>query len=207
MRPHEPGVSGGRTEKVAGLVLAAGSSTRMGRNKMLLPVEGEPLVARAARRASEAGLDPVVVVVGHEAEEVRTLLDLSTCDAVLNPDHEQGIQTSVRAGVDALGEDVGALVVILADMPSVTDEMIATVVRHYRAGAAPLVVSLYGTVNAPPVLYDRALFGELRAMNAGCGKEVVRRHEGEAEMITWPEESLRGIDAPEDYEGWAGASA
>lgn len=185
--------------KVAGLVLAAGASTRMGRNKMLLPIDGEPLAVRAAGRALAAGLEPVIVVTGHESDKVEELLRETPCRPVLNSDHEKGIQTSVRVGVDALEDDVGALIVILADMPLVTAEMLRSLVRRYRDASAPLVVSLYGTVNAPPVLYDHSLFGELRTMDKGCGKEVVRRHEGKAEMVEWPEEALRDIDVPQDY--------
>jgi molybdenum cofactor cytidylyltransferase len=91
--------------------------------------------------------------------------------------------------------------VILADMPFVTADMIRAVADRYRAGDAPLVVSEYGDVNAPPTLYDRALFGELLASTGeGCGKQVVRRHQAEAAVVAWPEAALFDVDAPEDYE-------
>lgn len=186
---------------VAGIVLAAGSSTRMGRNKMLLEVGGQPLVRRAVMAAVEAGLAPVLVVLGHDAERVREAIAGLPCLPVLNPDHAQGVRFSMQAGVRALPEGVGAAVVLLADMPFVTADMIRAVADRYRAQRPSLVVSEYGDVNAPPTLYDRALFPELLAMDGeGCGKQVVRRHKHEAAVVAWPEEALADVDVPEDYE-------
>jgi molybdenum cofactor cytidylyltransferase len=192
-----------RTGTVAGVVLAAGSSTRMGKNKLLFDLEGEPMVRSVVRRAAAAGLDPVVVVLGYEAELVRRELDglMPPCLIVVNPDYARGINFSLKAGIAALPATAGAAVVILADMPFVTAEMIATLVTRYRAGDAPLVISDYEGVNAPPMLYDRALFEELRAMEGeGCGRQVVRRHRTEAVVVGWPAAALTDLDAPSDYE-------
>jgi molybdenum cofactor cytidylyltransferase len=187
--------------RVAAIVLAAGASTRMGRNKLLLDVAGESLVRRAVRAAIEGGVDEVVVVLGHDEQRVRAELDGLACVPVVNPDHAEGAGTSVRTGVRrAAGAD--ALMVVLADMPFVTAEMIATLARRYRASRAPLVVSHYGDVQAPPTLYDRALFEELLAIpGERCAKQVVKRHEAEAEVVTWPAAALRDIDVPADYDG------
>jgi molybdenum cofactor cytidylyltransferase len=187
--------------RVAGIVLAAGSSTRMGRNKMLLEVGGQPLVRRAVRAALDAGLDPVLVVLGHEAERAREAIAGLPCRAVLNPDHAQGVRVSMQAGVRALPEGAQAAVIILADMPFVSADMIRTVADRYRERRPPLVVSEYGDVNAPPTLYDRALFGELLASTGeGCGKHVVKQHKSEAVVVPWPETALADVDLPEDYE-------
>jgi molybdenum cofactor cytidylyltransferase len=98
-------------------------------------------------------------------------------------------------------ERADALVVVLADMPFVTAEMIAALVERYRATRAPLVVSHYGDVQAPPTLYDRALFAELLQIpGERCAKQVVRRHEPEAVVVDWPAAALRDIDVPADYE-------
>jgi molybdenum cofactor cytidylyltransferase len=186
--------------RVVGLVLAAGSSTRMGRNKLLLDLDGEPVVRRAVRAGLEAGLDEVVAVLGHEAERVEEVLAGLRCRTVLNPDHAQGVRLSLQTGVRAVAEEAGAVVVILADMPFVTAPMIRTVVERYRSGSAPLVVSEYGDVNAPPTLYDRVLFPELLTMTGeGCGKQVVRRHREQAAVVHWPEAALSDIDVPDDY--------
>lgn len=186
---------------VAGVVLAAGSSTRMGRNKLLLELDGEPLVRRSVRRALDAGLEPVTVVLGFEADRVAAALDGLPCRCVVNPRHDGGINTSVGVGIGAVPETAGAAVVMLADMPHVTTAMIGEVVARYRAGGAPLVVSLYDGVHAPPTLYDRALFPEFTgARGEGCGRRVVRAHWDAAAFVAWPAGALQDIDRPEDYE-------
>ncbi len=186
---------------VAGVVLAAGSSTRMGQNKLLLRVDGETLVARAARRAGVGGLDPIVVVLGHEAERVARALAGIRCRPVFNPDHASGQASSFRAGIAAVPDAAPAAVILLADMPHVTAEMIAALVARYRTAGAPLVISEYGGVHAPPTLYDRTLFDEIGAMSGdGCGRQIVHRHRHEAEVVTCPAEGLADLDEPEDLE-------
>ena len=91
-------------DQVAGVVLAAGLSTRMGRNKLLLEVGGEPVVGRAVRSARDAGLDPVLVVVGHEADRVRAAIADLPVTTVTNPEPARGIHTSLRVGFQALAE-------------------------------------------------------------------------------------------------------
>ena len=190
-----------RSGAVAGVVLAAGSSIRMGRNKLFFELDGETLLRRVVRRAIGAGLDPVIVVVGHEAERARAELVELPCTPVDNPDHAQGINRSLRTGISHVPERAHAAVVMLADMPFVTSAMVAGLVTRYRTSTAPLVISAYGDVNAPPMLYDRALFSELRQMSGeGCGRQVVRRHRDEAIAVSWPEAALRDIDVPADYE-------
>jgi molybdenum cofactor cytidylyltransferase len=174
----------------------------MGRNKLLLELDGETVVARAVRAASAAGLAPVVVVLGHESERVLAAIAGLTCVPIVNPLFAAGKGTSLQAGVAEVssGSDAGAVVVMLADMPFVTKDMLAAVAARHRDSAAPMVVSRYGEINAPPMLYARSLFAELLALpGEACGKEMIRRHRGEAEIIAWPEEALADIDSPADY--------
>jgi len=193
-----------RTEspRVVAVVLAAGSSTRMGRNKLLLELGGETVVRRAVRAAVGAGVHEVIVVLGHEEPRVRAELEGLPCTPVVNSDHAEGAGTSVRTGIRQVAAGTDAIVVVLADMPFVTADMIATLVQRYRDTRSPLVASHYGDVQAPPTLYDRALFEELLQIpGERCAKQVVRRHEQEAVVVAWPESALRDIDVPADYEG------
>lgn len=192
-----------RTGAVAGVLLAAGLSSRMGSNKMLFELEGESVLRGAARRALAGGLAPLVVVLGHQAETARRELDGLPCQVVINPDYELGINTSLKTGIAAvadLPEKPQAALVMLADMPFVTAEMIAALIARYRSSTAPLVISDYEGVNAPPMLYDRSLFQELGEMKGeGCGRQVVKRHRSEAEVLPWPVTALADIDVPDDY--------
>lgn len=189
-------------DQIAAVILAAGASTRMGRNKLLLELNGETVVRRAARTAIEAGLDPVIVVTGHAREVVAGELDGLRCRTVFNGEHAHGTHTSVAAGIGAVEKTASAAaVVMLADMPLVSAPMLRELVERYRASAAPLVASRYGgEVNAPPILYDRRLFGELREMDARCGRQVVRRHRHDAVEVEWSAEAARDLDRPDDYE-------
>lgn len=193
-----------RTGSIAGIVLAAGSSARMGTNKLLLKLGGESVLRRAVLQTLEAGLDPALVVLGHDAERARAELAGLSCRPVLNLEYARGLSSSLRAGIAAVPPEAIAAVVALADMPLVTAAMIAELALRYRRGAAPLVASEYGGVLAPPTLYDRALFSELQVVHGngghGCGKHVVQRHRTEATLVSWPAAALTDLDVPEDYQ-------
>ncbi len=188
--------------RIGAVVLAAGASRRMGpgRNKMLLELEGEPLARRAARRALAAGLAPVVVVLGHEADRVREALEGLACDCVVNPDFAGPTSGSLHAGLRRLGA-VDAAVVLLGDMVRVSEEMLARLAAVGRDDDAPLVVSRYGDVTAPPLLFRDTLFPELLAWTGeGCGKTVVQRHRERATFLDWPADRLADVDTPDDFQ-------
>ncbi len=192
-----------RTGPVGGVVLAGGSSTRMGKNKLLFDLDGESVVRRAVRHALDAGLDPVITVLGYEADLIERELDNldQRCRIVVNSEFEHGINSSLKSGIAAIPATCIGVVVMLADMPLVTAEMIATLVARYRTSDAPLVISDYDGVNAPPMLYDRVLFEELRVMEGeGCGRQVVRRHRDSAAVVAWAVSALTDLDVPGDYE-------
>lgn len=185
--------------RIAAVVLAAGASTRMGRNKLLLPVDGMPMARRAAQVAIDAGAAPVVVVVGNEHHAVREALDGLECSFVINPEFTGPTSTSLHAGLRALPDDVDGVVILLADMVHVVASMVRTLINSTRDDAS-LSVSRYGDVLAPPLLFRRALWPELLAWHGeGCGKAVVRAHQHEAKFHDWPIEALRDVDTPDDY--------
>jgi len=187
--------------RAAGVILAAGASRRMGTNKMLLELAGESLVRRAAKRALGAGLSPVVVVIGHEADRLRAELKDLPLEFAVNPDYTGPTSGSLHQGLNKLGPDVNAAVIMLGDMVRVTAETLAMLIAAARGTAAPLVVSRYGDVTAPPLLFRRTLFGELLAWTGeGCGKAVVQAHKHEAMYVDRPEALLADVDTPEDFE-------
>ncbi|HEV2751330.1 MAG TPA: nucleotidyltransferase family protein [Gemmatimonadales bacterium] len=194
MRPRTDGL------RVAGVILAAGASRRMGRNKMLLELAGESLVRRVVRRALAAGLSPVVVVIGHEADRMRAELKDLALEFAVNPDFTGPTSGSLHQGLNALGPDVDAAVVMLGDMVRVSTETLAMLVAGARGTEVPLVVSRYGDVTAPPLLFRRALFPELLAWTGeGCGKTVVKAHSHEAMYVDRPVALLVDVDTPADF--------
>jgi molybdenum cofactor cytidylyltransferase len=193
---------------VAGVVLAAGSSSRMGRNKLLLELDGEPLVRRTVGRALAAGLDPVIVVLGFDAERVAAALSGLSCRTILNPGHAGGMGGSMRLGIASVPPGASAAVVVLADMPFVTAEMLRALVDAHRERGTALVASRYGDVTAPPTLYGTALFPEFATLqDDACGRALLRRHAEGVVFLAWPETALADVDRPEDYERLRAAAA
>jgi molybdenum cofactor cytidylyltransferase len=193
---------------VAGVLLAAGTSSRMGSNKLLFELDGESVLRGAVRRALAGGLSPLLVVLGHESDKAWREIEDLPCQWALNPLYGEGINSSLKAGILAVPKEARAAMVMLADMPHVTPEMIAAMIDRYRTSQAPLVISDYEGVNAPPMLYDRSLFGELLAMTGeGCGRQVVKRHREEAEVMKWPAAALADLDVPEDYARLVGSNS
>jgi molybdenum cofactor cytidylyltransferase len=187
---------------IGAVVLAAGRSTRMGEglNKLLLPVDGVPMVRRTVGRVIAAGAAPVVVVTGHDAGVVRAALDGAPVTFAESPDPGGPTSGSLHAGLAALPAEVTGALVMLADMVHVTDSMLRAVHDRLAAGDAPLVVSLYGDVEAPPLGFARPLWPELLAWHGeGCGKAVVRAHRAQAAVLPWPAERLADVDTPDDY--------
>jgi molybdenum cofactor cytidylyltransferase len=186
--------------RTAAVILAAGASSRMGRNKMLLDVHGVPMVRRAVLVAIEAGASPVVIVVGNDAAQVREALAGLDCTFTENADFTGPTSTSLHAGLRVLDESVDATFVLLADMVRVSAEMLRALITSMSDSDAPLAVSRYHDVLAPPLLFRRVLWPELLAWHGeGCGKAVVKAHQHDALMHDWPVESLRDVDTPEDY--------
>jgi molybdenum cofactor cytidylyltransferase len=190
-----------RADRIAGVVLAAGASSRMGKNKLLLRFGGTSVLRRAVATALEADLDPVLVVLGYQSDRARAELADMPCTTVVNEDYARGMNTSVTTGIAAVPADAAGAVLMLADMPLVDTAMLCALVERYRASVAPLVVSVYGEVIAPPILYGRALFEELRALDSDTpGKRVVNEHRHEAVQLQWPVSALTDLDVPEDVE-------
>ena len=188
---------------MAGIVLAAGRSRRMGENKLLVRLGGETVLRRAVRTARAAGLDPICVVVGEEPERLLGELAGLPVVPVVNPEPERGMSRSLREGVAALPDDVAGVAVLLADMPFVAATMVRAVVEAATEAAwdAPMAAASYEGVVAPPYFYRRALFPELLELDGdGCGKRIYKRHQGEAAVVSLPATALADLDVPADLE-------
>ncbi len=153
---------------VAGVVLAAGRSARFGATKQVVELDGRPLVRHAVDTAQQAGLDPVLVVVGYDAARVRQVLPAGV-EAVDNPAFADGQASSLRAGVAAATRtDAGALVVLLADQPGVTVDAVRAVVRAHADGHL-VVRASYEDRPGHPVLFDRTVWPALSEVTGDTG--------------------------------------
>jgi len=191
---------------IPALVLAAGRSTRMGRPKALLPLDcGDTFVARIVGTLHDAGVDDVVVVLGHEPDPiVADLIRRQTpVRFAINRDFDKGQLSSLVAGLNAIDRPgVIAALVTLVDVPLVSAATVRAVVDRYRRTRAPIVRPVAGGRHGHPVLIDRALFDQFRAADPALGANVVvRQHisaQGEVE-VTDPH-AFRDVDTPDEYD-------
>lgn len=183
---------------VSAVVLAAGASTRMGTQKLLLPLGNEPLVRRTVRQICDAGFDEVLVVVGHEHVKVRAALEGLPIRHALNGVYETGMGSSFRTAVEHLTDSTAAMFA-LADQPFVTTHEYRTVLDTYRRHAPAIVSVRYGEVMAPPHLFEREFFPELAQLQHGA-RSVLQRHHERTMVLQFPPDLLVDIDTPEDYE-------
>lgn len=186
--------------RVAGLLLAAGGGRRFGRPKALVPFDGAPLATRGVGMLAAAGCDPVLVVLGAAADEVLAAVDVSPARVVRNGDWASGLASSLRVGLTALGPEVDAVVVALADQPLVG----APVVRELLAaveGGAQLAVATYDGRRGNPVALARAHWpGVVQAAHGDVGaRDYLREHAAEVVQVDCTAlGDPSDIDTPED---------
>ncbi|WP_119301844.1 NTP transferase domain-containing protein [Dongia deserti] len=191
-----------RRPRVAGLVMAAGRSSRMGANKLLMDDDGKPIVTRVVEHALAADLAEIVVVTGHQETEVRAALAEQTVRVVPCPDYADGMSASLRCGLKALSADIDAALILLGDMPRVGGTLIRRMIAAFNPteGRAIIVPSFQGK-RGNPVLWDRSFFGEMMDLHGDVGaRHLIGEH---AELVTEIESEDAGIfldiDTPEAY--------
>lgn len=182
------------TSATATVVLAGGASRRMGEPKLLLELEGRPLLARAVETALQV-TPHVVVVVGAYAELYTPLALAAGAEVVENPAWREGLASSLRAGVAALPEEVDAALVLLGDQPLVPARHFEKMLAVYRSSAATLVFSSYSGVRGAPTLIDRSLFGVVQTLTGDRGARALQDLARVAEIAL---QAAFDVDTPED---------
>lgn len=187
-------------EPIAGVILAAGRASRMGRTKQVLPWRGQPLVRHAAQIALAGGLWPVVVVTGFAAPEVAQAVDGLAVQVVHNPDWEAGQSASLRAGLLALPAHTGGVVFLLADQPHTPPALVRALVEAHAATLPPLVAPLIGGQRANPVLFDQRTFPDLLALQGDAGGRALFARYRPVWLPWLDEQAAQDVDTPEDYQ-------
>jgi molybdenum cofactor cytidylyltransferase len=186
----------------AAVILAAGTSSRMGQHKLLLPVGGRPLVTYAVHAALSSRARPVIVVLGHNAAAVRAALPGPKLTLVTNPSYGQGMSTSLRAGIAAVPAASAGALVLLADQPLVTAGFLNRVLAAAQAAPEAIVAASYAGQRATPVYFPRGYFPELaRASGDEGGRSVIAAHPDTVRLVeaSRPETGL-DVDRPGEYE-------
>lgn len=188
---------------IVAVVLAAGESSRMGRPKALLPIDGETFIERIVGAFRESGLERILVVLGFDAQEMRRRIERLPVEILVNENYREGQLSSLKAAVRRAQEDQNcqAILVHLVDHPYLSPAVVRRMLDGYAASKSPLVVPKYQGKRGHPVLFDRSLFGELLAAPPDQGaKAVVNAHRGEALEVDAGDIGVTiDIDTPDDY--------
>jgi molybdenum cofactor cytidylyltransferase len=192
---------------IAAVLLAAGRSSRMGAESKLLlphPVDKQPLLRHAAQSVLALGLIDVVVVVRPDLPALAAALAGLRVRIVPNNDYAQGMATSLRAGIAALGSEAQAALVVLGDTPEVDPAVFAALLAAYRAEGRPMTLPVYGGIPGPPTLFSRAAFPALAQLTGDQGaRRILVEHPDWVTRVPLPVALIpRDIDTPDDYRAY-----
>jgi molybdenum cofactor cytidylyltransferase len=183
------------------VLLAAGASQRMGQPKQLLEYQGKPLLRRAVDTALAARVDRVIVVLGANAEPVAAALANAAIDIVHNARWEEGMGTSIHAGVQRASDlQLDAVILALGDQPLITAEIYNRLIAEHESSSKPIVTSEYAGTVGVPVLFAKEYFPQLfgLAPDQGC-KGVIVKNGASVLRIACPEAEV-DIDTPSDFQ-------
>lgn len=188
--------------EVWGIVLAAGLSTRMGTQKLLLPFEGKTIIEKVVENIRFSGIENIVVVLGSDAAAVSSVLKSQSVQLVLNENFRDGMHSSVMTAVKTLPSEAKAVLVFLGDQPFIPSRAIVTVVEAWKTSGKGIVIPLFEGRRGHPPLYDLKYRAELENLDPEIGLRAVSRKfpEDIFEVETFCPEIVRDIDTKSDYE-------
>jgi molybdenum cofactor cytidylyltransferase len=187
-------------EPVAGIILAAGSSSRLGGAKQVLLWRGQPLVRHVAIAALAAGLSPVIIVTGSMSSQVEAAVSGLPIALAYNPAWQAGQSTSLVAGLQFLPPETGSVIFLLADQPQVPANLLQALVDLHAETLSPLVAPQVQGRRANPVLFDRQTFPDLLTLSGDVGGRALFSHYNVA-WLPWHDTGLiLDVDTPEDYQ-------
>ena len=186
----------------SGIVLAAGSSRRMGRPKQLLEVGGRPMLEAVVAQANLSRLDELVVVLGANAEEIRTRVDFGRARVLINPHHDTGMASSLRAGLAALDGSTEVAMVILGDQPDIGSGLLDRLLDLQKESGLPAAALSFAGLLHPPVVLRRELWADVMSLegDVGCRAVIRARPELVASLPVAERKHPVDVDTPADYE-------
>ncbi len=184
------------------ILLAAGSSSRMGQSKQLLPIEGEPLLLRTVKTALASSIKNVIVVLGSEEEKHRSIIQQLPVHIIHNTAWSKGMGNSLKAGLNHLltiQPEAQAVIISVCDQPLLTSEHLNNLIRSYQQEQKPIVASLYSGFAGVPALFNKSLFPELLSISNEQGaKKLISNYKDGIALLDFPEGQV-DLDTPEEY--------
>ena len=191
------------TNKTSVIVLAAGASSRLGSPKQLLSFSGATLLQHSIEAAQLSDAANVLVVLGAKADLIKTEINHTTANMVVNPSWKEGMASTIHFGLQTLVEmhpQTEAVIFMVADQPFVTAELLNNLMELNRNEQRSIVSSKYGSTFGTPVLFTKPFFPELMELTGDVGaKSLVRKYMNEAAFVSFPKGDI-DIDTVEDYE-------
>ena len=186
-------------EPIAGVILAAGESTRFGETKQLLDWHGRPLVWHVAQQALRAGLEPVIVVCGEDIDRVEQALQGLRVKLIHNPNWQHGQGSSVRVGTAAVSKKNGGILFLLADQPQISVQLLHTLIIKHAQTLAPICGPLVDGQRGNPVLFDAQTFPDLMELSGEKGgRKLFSKYP--VHWVPWHDATpLLDVDTPADY--------
>lgn len=186
---------------ISGIILAAGTSSRLGRPKQLLPLGGKPLLQHVVDASAASRLDELIVVLGHEAAAIEAALQWPEgARAVVNADYTHGQASSLRVGVASVSDECEAIVILLGDQPHMSADLIDRAIDEWRLTNSPVVRATFGGVPGHPVLVARFAFALVERTDGDEGLRSVLAGAPEVHDLPLGETPLADIDTLKEYE-------
>jgi CTP:molybdopterin cytidylyltransferase MocA len=187
--------------EVWAIVLAAGLSTRMGTQKLLLPFDDKTIVEKTLENILNSGIENIVVVLGANHSEIRDVLNLLPVQTVINDQFKDGMHTSIIAGVKALPDDAKAVMIFLGDQPFIPPITIQNVIDAWNTSGKSIIIPLCDGKRGHPPLYDTSLRDEILNLDREVGLRSValKFPDKICEVETFCPTIVRDIDTPEEY--------
>jgi molybdenum cofactor cytidylyltransferase len=159
--------------RIGAVILAAGTSSRMGEAKQLLRLGEATVLDQVVNNVCGSSVDEIVIVLGHQAETIKQSIATKSLKVVVNESYGQGMGSSLRVGLSALPAEVGAALIVLADQPFVRSATFDQIIDHYQQTSAQIVIPTYKGFRGNPVLLDRSVFSEVMALQGDIGCRAI----------------------------------
>ncbi|MBI5664222.1 MAG: nucleotidyltransferase family protein [Nitrospirae bacterium] len=185
-------------QQVSAILLAAGSSKRMGQSKQLLLLKGKPVIRHCLDTLLSSEIRDIVVVLGSIEEEMKTTVDGLPVKVVFNTNPGSDMADSVRTGLRAVDGASTGILICLADQPLVTAGTIRMLVAHHNDGTGNILVPQFKTMNGHPVLFPEYLLKDI--FHGGILRDIIKKYPGNISLLPVEDEGvILDLDTPEDY--------